>query len=76
MKIIDYTVTEIILLIVQLAIAYIGWQITAQTIMQSWLNNIGLILIFIAVLFDEFVKTIIYFRKKIKTKRGKGKNEI
>ncbi len=64
MKILEYTMTEVILIIVQLAIAYVGWQITAQTIVQSWLNNIGLILIFTAVLFDEIVKTVIYFRKK------------
>lgn len=66
MKIINYTVTEIILLIVQLAIAYVGWSITASTIMGSWVNQIGLTIIFIAVLFDEIIKTVIYFRKRMK----------
>ncbi len=56
---------NIVILVFKFILAYIGWSMTAQTIIHSSLNKIGLFIIIIGV----FLKEIYIIFNKINSKK-------
>lgn len=51
---------------IQILIAYIGWNITAVTIVNSSMNSIGLFLIILAIFLSDIVKGSFWLYNKFK----------
>lgn len=60
-KIFEFVInSRIIMTVIQIALAYLGWSMTAVTIVNSSLNSLGLVFIITAIFLKDIVHGIFW----------------